>query len=157
MVKSIYIQAPWIIARGKIFGIKSQPVVKSIYIQAPMNYFLTITSKMVLYQSWFFKHKNLSLSIYIYIYVLTLTSRCLMITVFFNIPSWLSPHISPIGWGDQWPPVSYPPGIWLHEVDPSSKMQRLYMSFLFKEGLGLWCLIPLSTIRLYIFENIKII
>jgi len=28
------------VARGKIFGIKCQPVVKSVYIQAPMNYFL---------------------------------------------------------------------------------------------------------------------
>jgi len=28
------------IARGKIFGIKGQPVVKSVYIQAPMNYLL---------------------------------------------------------------------------------------------------------------------
>ena len=30
------------LARGKIFGIKGQPVVKSVYIQAPMNYFLNI-------------------------------------------------------------------------------------------------------------------
>ena len=30
------------IARGKIFGIKGQPVVKSVYIQVPMNYFLII-------------------------------------------------------------------------------------------------------------------
>ena len=30
-------------ARGKIFGIKGQPVVKSIYIQAPMNYFFNKT------------------------------------------------------------------------------------------------------------------
>ena len=28
------------ITRGKIFGIKGQPVVKSVYIQARMNYFL---------------------------------------------------------------------------------------------------------------------
>ena len=32
---------PLAIARGKIFGIKGQPVVKSVYIQAPMNYFLS--------------------------------------------------------------------------------------------------------------------
>jgi len=31
---------PLAIARGKIFGIKGQPVVKSVYIQAPINYFL---------------------------------------------------------------------------------------------------------------------
>ena len=31
---------PLAIARGKIFGIKGQPVVKSVYIQAPVNYFL---------------------------------------------------------------------------------------------------------------------
>ena len=31
---------PLAIARGKIFGIKGQPVVKSVYIQAHMNYFL---------------------------------------------------------------------------------------------------------------------
>ena len=31
---------PLAIARGKIVGIKGQPVVKSIYIQASMNYFL---------------------------------------------------------------------------------------------------------------------
>jgi hypothetical protein len=31
---------PIAIARGRIFGIKGQPVVKSIYIQAPMKYFL---------------------------------------------------------------------------------------------------------------------
>jgi len=31
------------IARGKIVGIKGQPVVKSIYIQVPMNYFLILT------------------------------------------------------------------------------------------------------------------
>ena len=31
---------PLAIARGKIFGIKCQPVVKSIYIQTLMNYFL---------------------------------------------------------------------------------------------------------------------
>ena len=32
---------PLAVTRGKIFGIKGQPVVKSLYIQAPMNYFLT--------------------------------------------------------------------------------------------------------------------
>jgi hypothetical protein len=31
---------PIAIARGRIFGLKGQPVVKSIYIQAPMKYFL---------------------------------------------------------------------------------------------------------------------
>jgi len=33
---------PLDIARGKIFGIKGQPVVKPVYIQDPMNYFLII-------------------------------------------------------------------------------------------------------------------
>ena len=33
---------PLAIARGKIFGIKGQPLVKSVYIQAPMNYFLSL-------------------------------------------------------------------------------------------------------------------
>jgi hypothetical protein len=33
---------PLAIARGKIFGINSQPVVKSLYIQALMNYFFNI-------------------------------------------------------------------------------------------------------------------
>jgi len=39
------------IARGKIFGIKGQPVVKSIYIQAPMNYFLIVKTTL-----WPWKH-----------------------------------------------------------------------------------------------------
>ena len=34
---------PLAIARGKIFGIKGQPVVKSVYMQAPMNYFLIVS------------------------------------------------------------------------------------------------------------------
>ena len=32
---------PLAIARGKIVGIRGQPVVKSVYIQAPMNYLLS--------------------------------------------------------------------------------------------------------------------
>ena len=36
---------PLAIARGKIFGIKGQPMVKSVYIQAPMNYFLSSLNK----------------------------------------------------------------------------------------------------------------
>jgi len=44
---------PLAIARGKICGIKGQPVVKSIYIQAPMNYFLNIQ-----YQAVYFHNRN---------------------------------------------------------------------------------------------------
>ena len=38
---------PLAIARGKIFGIQSQPVVTSVYIQAPINYFLNIRMKIL--------------------------------------------------------------------------------------------------------------
>ena len=52
------------LARGKIFGIKGQPVVKSVYIQAPMNYFLSKYDVLIVIVSFIYStqiQSNLSM------------------------------------------------------------------------------------------------